>query len=309
MTALTFRPGVMFFPVTAFARDDRIDKSTTAAHIRRGVENGASAVFAACGTGEFHALSADEYATVITTAVKAVRGAVPVIGGVGGPLGHAVAIAKSARAAGVDALLVLPPYLVSGTQAGLVAYVERIIGAAAGVPVILYHRGAAQFTLESVRHLIANPLVIGIQDGVGDMPLTQQFVMAAADAGRDDLLFINGLLTAEASQAAYRSIGVTRYSSAVFTMAPQIANAFYRAHEAGDPGEQNRLLTEFFLPLMELRDTTPGYAVSLIKAGLRLGGTPVGSVRPPLVNPSAQHLETLGKLLATPVGGAVPVAR
>lgn len=308
MSTLTFRPGVMFFPVTAFARDDTIDTSITAAHIRQGVENGAAAVFAACGTGEFHALSAEEYATVITTAVKAVRGAVPVIGGVGGPLGHAVAVAKSARNARVDALLILPPYLVSGTQAGLIAYVERII-AAAGIPVILYHRGAAQFTVESVRHLLANPLVIGIKDGVGDMALMQQFVMAAAAAGRDDLLFFNGLLTAEASQAAYRSIGVTRYSSAAFAMAPQIANAFYRAHEAGDPGEQNRLLTEFYQPLVELRDTTPGYAVSLIKAGLRLAGTPVGSVRPPLVNPSAQHLETLAKLLATPVGGAAPASR
>ena len=305
MNALTLRPGVMFFPVTAFARDDAIDKSTTVAHIRQGVEYGAAAVFAACGTGEFHALSAEEYVTVITAAVKTVRGAVPVIGGVGGPMGHAVAVAKSARVAGADALLVLPPYLVSGTQAGLVAYVERII-AAAGIPVILYHRGAAQFTVESVRHLIANPRVIGLMDGVGDMALTQDFVMAAADAGRDDLLFLNGLLTAEASQAAYRAIGVTRYASAVFSMAPRLATAFYRALEAGDPGEQNRLLTEFFLPYIELRDTTPGYAVSLIKAGLRLGGTAVGSVRPPLVNPSAQHLETLAKLLATPVGGSAP---
>ena len=296
MTALTFRPGVMFFPVTAFTDDDRVDAELTSAHITQGVASGAAAVFAACGTGEFHALSTDEYGIVLRAAVGAVAGEVAVIGGAGGPLGHAVAVARAAQEAGADALLVLPPYLVGGTQAGLIAYVERIMDASA-LPVILYHRGQAQFTVDTVRTLVRDPRVIGIKDGVGDIALMQQFVLAAHAEGRDDLLFFNGLLTAEASQAAYRAIGVPRYSSAVFAMAPAISTAFYRAHEAGDQQAQARLLTEFFMPLVTLRDTTPGYAVSLIKAGLRHSGVPVGSVRPPLVDPSPAHRDALAALL------------
>lgn len=296
MTALTFRPGVMFFPVTAFTDDDRVGADVTAAHVQRGVAAGAAAVFAACGTGEFHALSTDEYVVVTRAAVEAAAGEVPVIGGAGGPLGHAVAVARAAREAGADALLVLPPYLVGGTQAGLIAYVERIM-AASELPVILYHRGQAQFTVDTVRTLVRDSRVIGIKDGVGDIALMQQFVLTAHAEGRDDMLFFNGLLTAEASQAAYRAIGVPRYSSAAFAMAPAIATAFYEAHEAGDEPTQRRLLTEFFLPLVALRDTTPGYAVSLIKAGLRHAGMPVGSVRPPLVDPSPSHLAALAALL------------
>lgn len=296
MTTLTFRPGVMYFPVTAFTDDDQVNASLTGDLISEGVAAGAAAVFAACGTGEFHALSTDEYAAVVRAAVGAAAGEVPVIGGAGGPLGHAVAVGRAAREAGADALLVLPPYLVGGTQAGLIAYIERIM-AASELPVILYHRGQAQFTVDSVRTLVRDPRVIGIKDGVGDIALMQQFVLTAHAEGREDLLFFNGLLTAEASQAAYRAIGVPRYSSAAFAMAPAIATAFYEAHEAGDESTQRRLLTEFYLPLVALRDTTPGYAVSLIKAGLRHAGRPVGSVRPPLVDPSPAHVETLSALL------------
>lgn len=34
-----------------------------------------------------------------------------------------------------------------------------------------------------------------------------------------------------------------------------------------------------------------------MKAGARLGGTPVGGVRPPLVDPTPEHVERLADLL------------
>ena len=44
---------------------------------------------------------------------------------------------------------------------------------------------------------------------------------------------------------------------------------------------------------MRLRDTVPGYAVSLVKAGVAMEGIPAGPVRPPLVMPSADDLTEL----------------
>ena len=146
--------------------------------------------------------------------------------------------------------------------------------------------------------LIANPHVVGIKDGVGDVALAQAFVLEAERAGRGDLLFFNGLLTAELSQAAYRAIGVPLYSSAVFAMAPAIATAFYRAYVSHDGETQRRLLDGFYAPLVRLRDETPGFAVALIKAGLRLSGFEVGPVRPPLADPDERQTERLRELLA-----------
>ncbi|GLJ80763.1 5-dehydro-4-deoxyglucarate dehydratase [Microbacterium imperiale] len=288
--------GILFFPVTPFAADGPIDHDLLAAHVEAGVAHGAGGVFPACGTGEFHALSAAEATAVVRTAVSRVGGRVPVVAGTGGPLGHALEVARGAADAGADALLVLPPYLVGAPAAGLIAYVEAVI-AASDLPVIVYHRANARYTPDAMRRLAQNPRVVGFKDGIGDIGTTQLIVRAVAEAGRPDFAFFNGLLTAELTQAAFRGIGVELYSSAAFAMAPEIATAFYRASTTGDDAARLALLDRFYTPLVNLRDETPGFGVSLIKAGLRLQGVPVGGVRAPLVDPTADQERRLAAIL------------
>ena len=60
--------------------------------------------------------------------------------------------------------------------------------------------------------------------------------------------YFNGLPTAELTGLAYRGIGVTLYSSAVFCFAPEIALAFHRALHTGDDATVNRLLDGFYRP-------------------------------------------------------------
>ena len=292
--------GVLFFPVTPFAPDGTVDVDVLKEHISSRLPFGPGGVFAACGTGEFHALGIDEVRTVVAATVEAVATAavrVPVVAGAGGPLGHAMAAARAAEEAGADALLVLPPYLVSGPVDGLVAYIEAVADASS-LPVIVYHRGNATFTAQAIGQLAANPKVIGFKDGVGDVGLAQEIVTAVKASGRTDFLLFNGLLTAELSQGAYRGLGIPLYSSAAFAMAPEIATAYYNAYMDGDEERRDALLEGFFAPLVRLRDQTPGFGVSLIKAGLRLSGLPVGSVRPPLVDPNGEQLVELKAILA-----------
>jgi 5-dehydro-4-deoxyglucarate dehydratase len=104
--------------------------------------------------------------------------------------------------------------------------------------------------------------------------------------------------TAETTQQAYRAIGVPLYSSATFAFAADIALAFYNALETGNEVLIDALSRAFFHPLVRLRDTVPGYAVSLVKAGVTLEGTPAGPVRPPLVMPSADDLAELRSIIA-----------
>lgn len=58
-----------------------------------------------------------------------------------------------------------------------------------------------------------------------------------------------------------------------------------------------KLLRDFYVPLVELRDRVPGYAVSLVKAAARLRGLPVGRVRAPLTDPGPEDLAVLAKVL------------
>ena len=75
--------------------------------------------------------------------------------------------------------------------------------------------------------------------------------------------------------------------------------AFYNAHAAGDTATCDRLVRDFFLPLVALRNRGAGYAVSMVKAGAPLVGHTAGPVRPPLSVRSRTGLEALPPLTQT----------
>ena len=289
--------GVLFFPVTPFAADGSLDEERLAQHIDSGVAAGAGGVFVACGTGEFHALTPDEIERATRVAVDTTAGRVPVLAAAGGPTPVARDQAARVAQAGADGVLLLPPYLVTAPQQGLVRYVEEVT-AASELPVIFYQRGTARLTEETAAEIAALPRVVGLKDGLGDIERMHRIVRAVrAVPGTEDFQFFNGLPTAEMTAPAYQGIGVPLYSSAVFAFAPEIALAFHRALAAGDRPLLGTLLDEFYGPLVQLRDEVPGYAVALVKAGVALRGLAVGGVRAPLVDPAPEHIARLSKLI------------
>ncbi|WND38251.1 5-dehydro-4-deoxyglucarate dehydratase [Streptomyces sp. BB1-1-1] len=307
---LTAPSGPLFFPVTAYGPDGEVDLDVYRTHARRGIEAGAAAVFACCGTGEFHALTPEEFQACVRAAVEEAAGRVPVLAGAGYGTALAVRYARLAEEAGADGLLAMPPYLVLAGQAGLVRH-YREVAAATSLPVIVYQRDNAVFTPESVVELARTDGIVGLKDGLGDLDLMQRVISAVRtevpgdgegpgddEAPRGDgFLYFNGLPTAEQTQLAYRALGVTLYSSAVFCFAPEIALAFHRALRAGDDAVAHRLLDGFYRPFVELRAQGRGYAVALVKAGVRLRGLDVGEVRPPLQEPTEGHVKQLAQVI------------
>jgi 5-dehydro-4-deoxyglucarate dehydratase len=294
--------GLLFFPVTAFGPDGEVALDVFGDHVRQGVEAGAGAVFACCGTGEFAALDPGEFGECVAAAVEVVAGRVPVIAGAGYGTRLATRFLQQAAQAGADGALVLPPYLNDGGQGGLQRHYEELADAT-DLELILYQRGLAIFEPPTVVALSRHPKIVGFKDGHGDLDLMQRIVSAeraaAAADGRsgESLVYLNGMPTAEMTQLPYRSIGVHVYSSAVFCFAPDIALAFHRAVGTGDDVLAGRLLAEFYGPLVELRNQGKGYAVALVKAGVRAQGLDVGPVRPPLQEPDPEHVKQLAYLV------------
>ncbi|MEU9115248.1 5-dehydro-4-deoxyglucarate dehydratase [Streptomyces sp. NPDC048483] len=289
--------GLLFFPVTAYAPDGTVGLEAFRAHVRGGIEAGAAAVFACCGTGEFPALTPGEFAECVAAAVQEAAGRVPVIAGTGYGTALAVQFARLAQEAGADGLLAMPPYLVVAGQEGLLRHYTEL-AAATPLPVIVYQRDNAVFEPATVVALARTAGIIGLKDGLGDLDLLQRIISAVrTEAPGEDFLYFNGLPTAELTGPAYRGLGVHLYSSAVFAFAPEIALAFHRALADGDQGTVDRLLDGFYRPLVELRNQGRGYAVSLVKAGVRLRGADVGEVRPPLSEPAPAHVERLAELI------------
>ncbi|MEN8653485.1 5-dehydro-4-deoxyglucarate dehydratase [Streptomyces sp. 21So2-11] len=291
--------GLLFFPVTAYGPDGGLDLDVFRAHVRAGIDSGAAAVFACCGTGEFHALTPEEFRDCVAAAVQEAAGRVPVVAGAGCGTALAIQYAKAAEEAGADGLLAMPPYLVVADQEGLLRHYTAL-AAATSLDVIVYQRDNAIFTPETAVELAQVPRIIGLKDGHGDIDLMQRIVSTVRrELPGHPFLYFNGLPTAELTGLAYRGIGITLYSSAVFCFAPDIALAFHKALNNGDDVTANRLLDHFFVPLVELRNAGRGYAVSLVKAGVRLGGLDVGEVRPPLNEPDASHIKELAELIAS----------
>jgi 5-dehydro-4-deoxyglucarate dehydratase len=284
--------GVLSFPLTSFRDDGGLDLDAYRAYLADRLDSAPGAVFPACGTGEFFSLDEDEYRAVVQTTVEITDGRMPVVAGIGYGWAQALRFARIAEEAGADAALVLPHYLVGAPQDGLVEQLRHIADGTR-LPLIAYQRGQVAFTVDSLRRIAQIPTVIGLKDGHSDLDRLQRLTLAAPDG----FLFFNGASTAEIQARAYATVGVPAYSSAVHAFAPEIANAFFTALRDRDDAAVTTLLREFYVPLVELRDRVPGYAVSLVKAAARLRGLLVGPVRAPLTDPGPADLADLEKVL------------
>ncbi|TWE23220.1 5-dehydro-4-deoxyglucarate dehydratase [Prauserella muralis] len=285
---------VLSFPLTPFDDEGRVDLAAFRSHVRGQIAEGPGALFPCCGTGEFFSLAEDEYEALVTAAVEEAAGAVPVVAGAGYGWAQAARFVAAAERAGADAVLLMPPYLVETPQRGLVEHV-REVARRTSLPLVVYQRAQVKIALGTVPELAAIGNVIGIKDGHCDLDQLQRLRLAAPP----EWLFFNGAATAELQARAYRGVGVPAYSSAVHAFAPEISQAFFRALHSGDDETVDKLLSGFYVPLVELRDRGTGYAVSLVKAAARLRGAEVGPVRAPLADPPPEHLAELEALLTT----------
>jgi len=285
--------GLLSFPVTDFDEKGAFKPGTYADRIEWFVGHNVSSVFVAGGTGEFFSLSASEYQDVITIAVNTVKERIPVISSVGRSIPEAIAFAKMAEQAGINALLLFPPYLTECPQDGVYEYAREILQNTS-LPVIYYNRGNGVLSTDYIKRLAdACPNLIGLKDGTGNMQDLNDTIKTVGDR----LSYIGGVPTAEIIAEAYLSIGVNTYSSAAFNFVPELANHFYKSLRAGDHATVAKITRDFYIPLVRLRSKKNGYAVSLIKAGAKIIGKSAGDVRPPLSMPSEAEVKELEKII------------
>lgn len=289
----SLQDGLLSFPITDFDDNGKFKPDTYAGRINWFVGHKVSSVFVAGGTGEFFSLSSDEYQQIVTIAAKTVAGKIPVISSVGRSIPEAISFAKIAEQAGIDALLLFPPYLTECPQDGVYEYAREIIQNTS-LPVIYYNRGNGVLSADYIKKLAdACPNLIGLKDGTGNMQDLNDTIKTIGKR----LSYIGGVPTAEIIAEAYLSIGVNTYSSAAFNFVPELANHFYKSLRAGDHATVAEITRKFYIPLVRLRSKKNGYAVSLIKAGAKIIGKTAGDVRPPLSMPTEAEVKELEKII------------
>lgn len=285
--------GLLSFPVTDFDQQGDFNRDGYVRRLEWLAPYGATALFAAGGTGEFFSLTSQEYPDVIKTAVDTCAGQVPILAGVGGPTRQAIAYAQEAERLGAKGLLLMPHYLTEASQEGVARHVEEICKSV-NIGVVVYNRNVCRLTAPLLEQLAERcPNLIGYKDGLGDIELMVSIRRRLGDR----LTYLGGLPTAEVYAAAYKALGVPVYSSAVFNFVPKMAMDFYKAVASEDHQTVGKLIDDFFLPYLDIRNRCKGYAVSIVKAGAKISGYDAGPVRAPLTDLLPEEYEALAELI------------
>jgi len=289
----TLSSGLLSFPVTDFDAQGDFRPSTYIKRLEWLAPYGARALFAAGGTGEFFSLVPSEYPAIIKTAVDTCRGKVPILAGAGGPTRLAIQYAQEAERCGARGILLLPHYLTEANQDGVAVHVDAVCKSVK-IGVVVYNRSVCRLQPRHLAQLAENnPNLIGYKDGLGDIEL----MVAVRRRLGDRLAYLSGLPTAEVYAAAYKALGVPVYSSAVFNFIPKTAMDFCHAIAHDDHASVGKLIDTFFLPYLEIRSGSAGYAVSIVKAGAKIAGYDAGPVRPPLTELKTDEFERLAALI------------
>src|SRR5690606_6626336 len=142
-------------------------------------------------TAEPSTLTLEERNRLVTLAVQAAAGRVPVVAATGSQsLAETLALTRHAVAAGVDALLIVTPYYIRPPQRGLVEY-YLAVAATHDIPWMIYHipgRTAVGVTLDTLKAVRErSPHFVGIKHAVNDLGFASECLHAF---GEDFKVFV-----------------------------------------------------------------------------------------------------------------------
>jgi len=261
--------------VTPFSHGE-VDFDQLRALVDWQIENGTHGLVPVGTTGESPTLSHEEHGAVITAAVRAARGRVPVIAGAGSNnTREAIALAGHAERMGADGILVVTPYYNKPNQEGLYQHFKAV-NDAVSIPIVIYNippRSVIDMSVETMKRLSDLPNIVGVKDATGNIG---RISLQREAMGPDFIQLSGDDLTALACMAA----GAHGCISVVANIAPRLCADLQNACLAGDYAEA-LAIQDKLVPLQVATFLEAG--VTGAKYGLSLLGKANEEVRLPLV--------------------------
>lgn len=293
--ALTGISGIL---VTPFDESDQLAPTRLKPIIDRAVGAGVHILVANGNTGEFYGLTTKEAETMVHSVAEQINGRVPLLGGVGRSIGDACALAKASRSAGASALMVHQPPDPFVSPRGVIAYLERVVEAGDGLPVMLYLRNDG-IGLDTIERLCRVPGVVGVK-WASPSPLRLAESIRRSGA---DIVWVGGL--AEVWAPPLCAVGARGFTSGLINVWPEQSVAIHAALEAGNYKCAHELIAAM-LDFEEIRaEEQNGTNVTGVKAALQLIGIDCGPTRPPSAWPLTDvQMSRLHKLVERWPAGA-----
>jgi len=264
--------------VTPFAAG-RVEEAIFRDFVAWQIEQGSDGLVPCGTTGEAATLSDEEHRKVIEIAVEVAAGRVPVIAGCGSnDTAHAIALTKSAKAAGAAAALHVPPYYNRPNQDGIYAHLAGV--ADLDFPILLYNvpsRTITDIAVETMGRLSRLPNVVGVKDATGNLArVSAQRQACGAEfvqiSGNDDMAL------------GFNAMGGVGCISVSANVAPRLCSDFQKATREGRWDDALALQDKLFpLHAALFTDASPAptkYALTRIRNDFP------GELRLPLVEAS-----------------------
>jgi 4-hydroxy-tetrahydrodipicolinate synthase len=277
--------------VTPFAAG-RVNEAAFRDLVEWQIDEGSNALVPCGTTGEGATLTDEEHRRVIEITVDVARGRVPVLAGCGSNnTAHAIELTRSAKEAGADAALHVPPYYNRPNQDGIYGHLAAV--ADLDIPIVLYNVPARTITdiaVDTMARLSRLPNVIGVKDATGNLGRVsdqrracgEQFVQLS---GNDE------------TALAFNAMGGVGCISVTANVAPKLCSQFQEAMREGRWNEALELQDRLYpLHIAMFTDASPGpvkYAVNRVRPGfpaeLRAPMTPPSEASRRAVDAALEH--------------------
>ncbi len=277
--------------VTPFDQDLELDLKQARALARRLVDGGADALIINGTTGESPTVFYPQKMQLFEAVVSEIDGQVPVIANVGDNCtADTVDFARDVQKLGVDGFMLVVPYYNKPPQEGLYQHF-RTIAESVELPCILYNipgRCVINMTAETtlrLAHDVDN--IVAIKEASGDL---DQVARIINDAPEDfDVYSGDDALTYDLMK-----LGGAGVISTIGNVAPARMKEIVDLCAQGD-FEAAAKANAALLPLMDELFITSNPI--MVKEALNLLGFPVGGVRLPLVNATAEQSAELAEIM------------
>lgn len=254
--------------------------------------SGTDGIVPAGTTGESATLSHKEQENLISEMVKYSAGRVKILAGAGSNrTDEAVSLAKHAKSAGADGVLVITPYYNRPTPEGLYRHFGTV-AENCDLPMMMYNvptrTGTNMLPDTVIRIAKAYPGIVAVKEASGSLDQSSQIISQAVDGfeviSGDDSLTL-----------PLMSVGAKGVISVAANIAPAEIKKMTAAALAGDFAAA-RCWHYKLLPLMKacFVETNPAPA----KAALALMGKISGRMRLPMVDPRPESIQVIKDALS-----------
>lgn len=181
--------GIIAFLPTVFTRDGDIDAAANRANVRTLIEQGMPIIQGTGGAAEFYSLTLDEHDLMMRLIAEEAEGKAITMCGCGTVLSTADAIARvrSARDAGIDSAMLLPPHYFATRPEEVIGFFKDVAAAVPDMGLLHFNTLRAKVWLqaEQYRELAQIPSFLGVK-----LPVDSPYDWFTSRAQAPELAFI-----------------------------------------------------------------------------------------------------------------------